>query len=734
MKSRSSLILSGKFGEVIIDTLKPCLRSLKLRQNNNRLSKKSLLSAWPSETLPYTTGAYTYVEDLAGVRYESTASTSHTVDKINDDEVVIRNIELRPDKLYTDTPVTEDWHFSIDENGDLKWEIKQTWHRKFEIRKSGSPGLFFNTRSNAVPTGSGQRRLNPEKNGVATFLWVEKEKLEDAGYYEALELIPAFFKSCELSNYIIYNRKNAWARVKLYTSFPNDRDLYLKAENGYLFRRGKYNSHSEIGLLNHPGNQRYTKEASLYNNPRKIIFRKNQKTEFALHLGSRKAVNSGTQLKTELPDRKIQEAAQNFYNGLLNAGMWASQKNYFTGNQPDGWQLFCFWMPSLAAMVGSSCPDKLSADPFSVHKALKEENLWLLGNCVNKEGRVITPGLIRDKSDEGFLILESNLYFIMRLDSQVKADGDFSFIKENISSISRLIAFFDDYISDFLLDLKHAEKALVYFDAWTPSGHLAYLNIFYAKALEIYSDFLEICGNVKDAEIQKEKRQKVIEAINELFWDDNAFGEGMGGYIDMIDVEGKKHRFFSSATEYTAIVFGVASRSQALKILETADRRHEVLKKEFGYKWDATLDSLWPVNTTHEAYPFGTYQNGACLTVWTYFEILAWAQSGNIDKAFGLFKNFFEHASKTNWFEGDSAFNIKSEPHGWGQEPFLSDQVVVAAALVHGLMGISQTLHGIKVEGSLPGDWKYASVEIPCLGKNYKVERIGSKTQIKELK
>jgi hypothetical protein len=729
------LSLEGLFGEIVVDGERPCVRSLRLRQGNGDLGAKSLLSAWPSETLPYTTGAYSYVQDMAGVRYESTASRRHVVEKATVNEIVIRGIELLPDKLRVAAPVIEDWRFCLDPNGDLRWEISQTWQRDCEVRQSAAPGLFFNLRANAVPTGSGQRRFNPEQNGVAAMWWVCPEMLETPPYPHGQgELLPPYFLSCESSNHVVYHRRDAWAVAKLYTSFPNDRDLFLQASGGYLFRRGKYNSHNELGLLLDSGGQRYggVSEASLYRG-RKIEFAKGATARAALIIGSRAATDTGHQLAVEIPDKPMERSLALFYNGLANAGMWTSQQGYGTGNQVDGWMIGTFWMPAVALMTGVEARAPLSADPYSPRAAWRAEMERML-ELVNAKGE-IEHGFFWQRNREGHLTPEAGLVLLVRLEMYWLATGDTALVVEHLDKLARILDALVPYRKDDLLVFdRQVHKLLVYFDAWRPDGTVTYLNNWYVRAQQAFATLLTAAGRQREAAQRLAQREATLRAMNRLLWDDHAFGQGRGGYVDFIDPCGKRHGFFCSATEYLAIAFGVADERQAAAILKTADERIAELTRQFGYRGDATLDTLWPVeSTSQEEYPFTTYQNGSVLNCWTYFEVLARCRCGEVDRACELLRRFAEHAGRTNWFEGDSAFNIRSEPHGWGHEPYLSDQVAVAAALIHGILGIQQTPTGVQVYGRLPTGWEQARAVVPCLGKHYEVLRKREGTSIRQV-
>lgn len=730
----TSVTLAGPFGEIVVDAERPCVRSLRLRQGNGELGGKSLLSAWPAETLPYTTGAYSYVQDMAGVRYESTASRRQVLAQAAAEEIVIRGVELLPDKLRVAAPVIEDWRFCLEPNGDLRWEITQYWQRNCEVRQSATPGLFFNLRANAVPTGSGQRRLNPEQNAVAALLWVRPDMLETPPYpHEQTELLPPFFQSCEPANYVVYNRRDGWAVAKLYTSFPHDRDLFLRASGGYLFRRGKYNSHNELGLLLDAKGQRYggVAEAALYRG-RKITFAEGETARAALIVGSRPATDTGHQLAVDVPDKPMERSLKLFHNGLANAGMWTSQQGYGTGNQVDGWMIGTFWMPAVALLAGIETNAPVSADPYTPRQAWLAELERLL-KLVNAKGE-IEYGFCGQRNREGYLTPEAGLVFLTRLEMYWLATGDIALVGEHLDKLARLLNALEPYRQDHLLVFdRQAHKFLIYFDAWHPDGTVTYLNNWYVRAQQAYAALLAAAGRQAEATQQLAHRDATIRAMNRRLWDDNAFGEGRGGYVDFIDLAGKRHCFFCSATEYLAIAFGVADNRQAAAILKTADERITELTRQYGYKGDATLDTLWPVETTLQDYPFTTYQNGSVLNCWTYFEVLARCRCGDVDHACELLRRFADHAGRTNWFEGDSAFNIRSEPHGWGHEPYLSDQVAVAAALIHGLLGIQQTPAGVQVSGNLPTGWEQARAVVPCLGKQYEVVRTNRHTSIREI-
>jgi hypothetical protein len=70
------------------------------------------------------------------------------------------------------------------------------------------------------------------------------------------------------------------------------------------------------------------------------------------------------------------------------------------------------------------------------------------------------------------------------------------------------------------------------------------------------------------------------------------------------------------------------------------------------------------------------------------------------------------HVRGTNWYEGENAFSMDGQPCGWNGEPYLADQTVAAASLVHGFLGLSYTPDDFHLDPHLPPGWNEMSAEI----------------------
>ena len=75
-------------------------------------------------------------------------------------------------------------------------------------------------------------------------------------------------------------------------------------------------------------------------------------------------------------------------------------------------------------------------------------------------------------------------------------------------------------------------------------------------------------------------------AINRIFWRDDAYGSGRGGYLDWIKDRQLKqtYAYFFSCMQYMAIVLGVADQRQSREIIRTADYLIASLRRDRGYR------------------------------------------------------------------------------------------------------------------------------------------------------
>ncbi len=234
-------------------------------------------------------------------------------------------------------------------------------------------------------------------------------------------------------------------------------------------------------------------------------------------------------------------------------------------------------------------------------------------------------------------------------------------------------------------------------------------------------DILDLTGQPREAEVRRDQARKLATAINAKLWMPAA--PGGPRYADWIDESGKAALHFVDIAQFPLIAFGIAPRDRALAVLATADKRLEELKQRFGYSREATLSLLWPLSAERPETCFGTYFYGGSVLASTYWEILARARVGNVDGEWGalrLLENFARHFARTS-FVGSNSIDIRGHVSPGGDEGYLADMVVVPAALVHGIMGISMGWKEITVAPALPRAWHDAKAAVMWMGRIYDI-------------
>jgi hypothetical protein len=181
---------------------------------------------------------------------------------------------------------------------------------------------------------------------------------------------------------------------------------------------------------------------------------------------------------------------------------------------------------------------------------------------------------------------------------------------------------------------------------------------------------------------------------------------------------------FTDLCQWIPLAVGIAPLDRARKVIAAADARIKELEKSHGYPGCATLSALWPVGWPVNRNPasLGKYMSGGCLMANTYWEIVARCRAGDAEGAWRRMRLFARLAHQTSW-AGDNATNIRCEFQNTGGDgkPYLSDMVVVPAALVDGFLGLQRTAKDFTLTPALPPGWDKMSAEVQFQGRRYRV-------------
>jgi len=709
-------VLEDAFGRAEIDLKHPTMTSLYLRQSSGLLGVKQLLSEHASDFPEWAIGGTSYLVGQDGKRYESRSSTKHRW------ELDGRSRTLRISDIHLSnndgkmSPCTEEWVLSVTDHGGLRWQIHRRFTRPFKAVYHGGPAFFFNISPNSRIINSPMvlaQRHNPAGNAVAVTWWVQENALNgqflpDYWQFPTVIVGKNWFPQ---SNSLTMRGKNGWAIFKLYTSFPHDQDLKMHAKGGHLYRRGMFYGFQEVGVTPGPGAE--------------YGYGGGETVTLAIELEPTPQDKSGQQLMVHIPDSRMESSLKSYFSGLANSGCLMNCNKHLLGNECDGY----FYAGNMhwhaySLLASRPAPQPLSSAPVSYLQAFRKTLINNL-DSVDDRGEIMTGY----RHENAFP--EIPMMNLVGLEAYLLYSGDVDLAERYSSTVEQLDAYLQDWLTNGVF-YAPADRIRVpnryinwYYDIVIGAhGYTMYHNVNYVRALKALEIIYAALGSSEHAESCHERRQLLVSRINDMFWGDNTYGQGRGGYVDWIREDGVKGEYFFACNQYPAILFDIASPDQARKMIATADARIEELTQYFDYSGDGTLDNLWPLRRgdIHDDFSrFGGLCNGGMLLAMTFWELAARCHAGAADSAHKLLENFSKHAAKTNWFGGANGFSITGEPAGPFYEPFLADGLIVAAGTVHGFLGLRYSWGGFRVFPHLPSRWDEVSAQIMFKGAPYRV-------------
>ena len=233
-QTRKSVAIEAAFGKVEINVARPSLTSLYLRGPDGRLCEQSLLAT--DGRRPWATGAYTYVVDPLGGRFESRVASPKNVQ--------VEGVGSRKAVRLVGIPLvstanewclgTEDWTLSAPGDGrQLVWKIVRHRFSKPGDEVSGTPAFFFRFEAQHVP------------NSVTSTLWYDPLRIDAR---PSLVYSPGPTSGAISANPLQTIRdRDTWAIYKLWTNWHAPVDLRLEVEGGHLYRRGSFGLFTEAG-------------------------------------------------------------------------------------------------------------------------------------------------------------------------------------------------------------------------------------------------------------------------------------------------------------------------------------------------------------------------------------------------------------------------------------------------------------------------------------------------------
>jgi len=706
-EARGPITIEGGFGRVELDADHPGLVSLTLRRPDGTLEPQSLLAdarwPWVRPGLPWAYGACTYAITPDGRRFDSRQAKPEGVSNENG-KVTIKGVTLR-ETPESEPVAREDWTLKPEGNG-LAWTVSRTWLRPLEIRLEGMPAVFMSMR------GLADKPTPNVPNGVVSTLWVDPGQI--AGRFDPIYRPETWHGAYLMSrnNVQWLRNRDQWAIHKLFTNWEQASDLRLDPTGGHLYRRGFMGWLTETGIITDTAGN-YLKAAGA-----------SETTTLRIAPVDKRA--TGYQLAVDIPDKPLQDRLGGFYSSLMNGGLVNDQVNYNFGNETDGWYYGgSVWLQAVCLASGMPAPGALAQAPHDLALALRGHLAAIMGT-VDKENR----------STFGYnatgLFLDDNVNAVIGMLPYYLHTGDAAFVRQHLPILERML---NVYISrrnaDGLFDL--GPMGHQYYDVVPTSGVNAYHNALFYRALLDMAQLQRAVREPSKADGYERMAGEVKTAFNRVLWAEDA--PGGPRYLDWITHTGEKVNYCADYSQFPPIAFGIASPEQGRKILATIDARIEELKKSHNYAEASSLSAYWPQppHLQFADHTFPIYMNGGGFFLQTYWEIMARIRQGDKEGALRRLRKFAQGSAKYNWVGNNWVAVDGNIGFGGQDEPYLTDMVVVPAAIVNGFLGIRHTLAGFEVAPNLPDGWDRAEARLLHLGKPFRVSIANGKTRVEQL-
>lgn len=165
----------------------------------------------------------------------------------------------------------------------------------------------------------------------------------------------------------------------------------------------------------------------------------------------------------------------------------------------------------------------------------------------------------RFTEDKGVSIpSDSNSLLLIILEKYIRFSDDKALLIQYFERVRRAIEwnFTQDSNHDMLIEEGHYAG---WADSLKKSGTVLYTNVLHYKAVQSFTYLCEYLGRTADAHHYAYLASCIQSNMNRLFWNGSY-------YIDWIDTRSVRHDYFSTDGNVFAIIFGLASRDQALNI------------------------------------------------------------------------------------------------------------------------------------------------------------------------
>jgi hypothetical protein len=688
-----SVTLSGAFGTVTINTDHPEITDLEIRNPDGSLPApedgEQPVTPWLVNPNPDITGESAVTEAGSGQVYQSSSDSPTQVVVSRNSKGVPIGVVLKGISLIPGVE-TEDWSLTTADGGaELVWGLTRYWTAAF----AGSAGPAIALTMPSYQTGT---------------MWVDPTDLYSPHWDSAPNTEPDVY-SADFSQTV--TDRNSWLIEKLFTDRHVGSDLRMAVSGGYLTR----------------SDEAFVAPLILGASPDLYGFDayRGMSQTVTLTLSGVNKYSTGEQLDVQIPDAATQDSLQDLYESVLNGGSVAGQKGYYFGNEVAGnMSGYGSLFDAEAMSVGVQAPGATASAPYTMIQAMRGflSTLWA-GVSPSGFFEFALSGGTGDYQDPELLaVIGTYLYSVY--------SGNLTLFRDNLPAIRRGLARWIGQIQPNGLMVTDAGEG-AYDDAISFGGSsyiLYYQDIMYEALRDMAKLERALASETQPASAAAQLTSEAAtydatatslkNAVNRVLWSpDSPHGPMYTDWIDNDD--GSRHYSFQGDGQWPAIAWGIASPTQAREIIQTADARYPTLAADYGYTGMCTPTALWDqVDDGYFAFPYG--ENGGCLMMETYFEVMARDAAGDPNGAYNRLKLFAEDFEEHSFYGGGDA-SIGGIPGNASSQTccdnYLEDMVMTPAALVQGTMGITESWNGISVKPELPVGWRHAQATITYKGR-----------------
>lgn len=444
----------------------------------------------------------------------------------------------------------------------------------------------------------------------------------------------------------------------------------------------------------------------------------------------RLAGNLAAPFQLDMPDRFLAEQSRNF------ASVHNQWMGWLFGNNPASVPVLqeMGWFPMIQGIYPRN-PATLAA--------LEKELVFFAESGIAEDGFVMprwgTNGFYR--APWGILI-DQIPQFLLAMYFHALNTGSRDFVRRVLPALERvsryMLALDRDRDGVFEVPSSGLADGGRHCSGWydiVNFGHKdALINVWCVAALGAMAELAAFAGEPGMADRYRAAHRRSSDAYNRIFWDD-----AHDLYMDWIDVREKMpesgRRYFYTDHNMLAIVFGIADRPKARRILAHLDRRYNELCSRFKLPRDAiyaTPANMYPVTRlgdlvdngnlqNQKVYP--NYENGCSFFHSTGFEIAARGIAGQPDAAYDAFDRVMRQGYARNrlW-----AAALKWDSGQLISEP-LNNALLILWGFARGCLGVRPALSGLGFEGPCARRLEGSRFTFCHLGRDVTVRVAGGK-------